>query len=357
MGHNQSAFDEKLVTNETATRVSKNRFANEFLNELCLYSGIVFLTIVPMIQIIFFYLAIGGNPIGLKLAIVDNEINSYQDCLNSSYIATFLHDDVCDLHKVSCRYLNLINDDIASKVFFPTHEAAYAAARRGKVIGIIEFAGNFTESLSEVHEAHHTADEFTRMNSKIQIYLDQTNQQLTFFLQRKLYDVYKEYAETMLVDCNLPKKLDNLPIDFLQPIYGTYEADFKQTMAPAMIMVMMFYIAAGLTVSVFIHDRKEGFWNRTLLAGVSTSEMMLAHILIHSLVLMIQLLEVVVLVGLVFGPQNRGSFVLVTAIFALLGWAGMFFGLMLSCICPDFMQANLLMTGISQPMIVLAGEF
>lgn len=62
----------------------------------------------------------------------------------------------------------------------------------------------------------------------VKVQLDQTNQQLTFFLQRKFYDVYKEYAENMLIDCELPSKLDNIPVNFLEPIYGKYEADFKQ---------------------------------------------------------------------------------------------------------------------------------
>lgn len=291
----------------------------------------------------------------MKLGIVDDEIASYADCTNSSLITTFVHDDTCNLHKVSCRFLNQITDDIAIKVFYKTFEEAYADAKKGNVIGIIQFSSNFTESLMEVREPGED-DEVTRSNSKMKIYLDQTNQQLTFFLQRKLYDAFKEYSENLLIDCNLPKKLDNFPIVFLQPIYGTYEADFKQTMAPAMIMVMVFYIAAGLTVAIFIYDRKQGFWNRTLLAGVTTSEMMFAHIMIQSIILMIQLLEVIILVGLVFTTENHGSFFIVILILALLGWAGMFFGLMLSCVCVDFMQANLVMTGISQPMIVLAGK-
>lgn len=309
-----------------------------------------------MIQIIFFYLAIGGNPIGLKLGIVDDEISSFQECTNSSLITTFVHDDTCDLHKISCRFLNELHDDVAIKVFFKTFEEAYAEAKKGNVIGIIVFASNFSESLNEVHELRGKTDEFTKSNSKMKIYLDQTNQQLTFFLQRSLYDVYVEYSQSMLIDCGLPKKLDSIPIDFQQPIYGTYSADFKQTMAPSMIMVMMFYLAAGLTVAVFIHDRKEGFWNRTLLAGVTTSEMMVAHITIYSCILLVQLIEVCVLVGLVFKTENHGSFAIVVLIFALLEWAGMFFGFMLSCICEDFMQASLFMTGISQPMIVLAGK-
>lgn len=302
-------------------------------------------------------MAIGGNPIGLKIGIVDSEIVSYKDCTNTSLITAFVHDDTCDLHKVSCRFLNQITDEIAAKVFFTTFEDAFAEARKGNVIGIIQFATNYTESLMEVQDVHKETSEITRLNSKMKIYLDQTNQQLTFFLQRKLYDAYKEYSEDMLTDCGLPRKLDSFPIDFLTPIYGTYEADFKQTMAPAMIMVMVFYIAAGLTVAVFIYDRKQGFWNRTLLAGVQTSELMLAHIMIQSGILAIQLIEVIVLVSFVFNtPENHGSFFVVILILALLGWSGMFFGLLLSCICTDFMQANLVMTGMSQPMIVLAGK-
>lgn len=301
-------------------------------------------------------MAIGGNPIGLKIGIVDGEIMSYEDCTNSSLITTFVHDFECDLHKVSCRFLNDLTDDVATKVFYDTIEDAYADARKGKIIGIIAFAENFTESLMVVHGMKGRADEVSRSNSKIKIYMDQTNQQLTFFLQRRLYDIYKMYSENMLTDCNLPKKLDNVPIEFLQPIYGTYEADFKQTMAPAMIMVMIFYIAAGVTVAIFIHDRKEGFWNRTLLAGVNSAEMMLAHIMIHTVILLIQVFEVIVLVGLVFQSENHGSFFIVTLMFALLGWSGIFFGLLLSCLCDNFMVANLVMTGVSQPMIVLAGE-
>lgn len=190
-----------------------------------------------MIQIIFFYLAIGGNPIGLKLGIVNREITSYDDCLNSSLITTFIHDDTCDLHKVSCRFLHEIDDAIAIKVFYRNYDEAYADAKKGRIIGIIDFEANFTESLNEMRNSIEPVDNATRQNGKIKIALDQTNQQLTFFLQRKLYKAYKHYAETMLLDCNLPKKLDNFPIDFLTPIYGKEDADFKQSMAPGMIMM------------------------------------------------------------------------------------------------------------------------
>lgn len=314
---------------------------------------------MPTVQILFFYFAIGGNPIGLKLGVVNHEIGSYhEDCLKSTYenSSALHHDGDCDLHKISCRFLNLIGDDIAIKVFYSTHEDAYDDAKRGNVIGIIEFEINFTESWSKVHVSHQSVEDITLSNSQIKIHLDKTNQQLTQFLQGKIFEVYKKFAETMMLACHLPRNLNNLPIAFLKPIYGSYDSDFKQSMAPVMIMLLTFAIAANLTIAVFIKDRKEGFWNRTLLAGVSTSEIMLAHVLLNSVILFIQLLEVIILIGIVFETPNFGSLVMVALFLTLLGNAGMFYGLLLSCLCTDFMQVSFALLGTSQPMIALAGK-
>ena len=202
----------------------------------------VFLTLLPLLQLFLFYHSIGGNPKGLKIGIVDEEITSYNECLNTSLITTFVHDSACDLHKISCRVLNEITDDIATKVFFDNIDDAYKEARKGNLIGIIYFASNFSESLNYLHYSEDEIDMQTRKNSIINIYLDQTNQQLTYFLQRRLYDVYKDYSENVLIDCGLPKKLDNIPIQFLEPIYGSYDTDFKHTMVPPFIMLIMFYV-------------------------------------------------------------------------------------------------------------------
>lgn len=117
----------------------------------------------------------------------------------------------------------------------------------------------------------------------------------------------------------------------------------------------MFFITATLTVGVFIQDRREGFWNRTLLAGVTTYEMLLAHVMIHSVLVAIQIFEYVVLITMIFDGADHGSHYTVVLILLLLGLAGMFYGFLLSCICADFMQAVMAMFGISQPMIALAG--
>jgi ABC-type transport system involved in cytochrome c biogenesis permease component len=118
-----------------------------------------------------------------------------------------------------------------------------------------------------------------------------------------------------------------------------------------------FYIAGGLTVAIFIADRKEGFWNRTLLAGVTLKELMLVHILTHSTVLILQLVETVFLIAFIFGAENKGSNIAVIFLLMMLAYSGMFFGMLLSVECNDLREANFVLTGIATPMVVLAGAF
>jgi ABC-2 family transporter protein len=314
------------------------------------------MAIVPLLQIVFFYMAIGGNPIGLKMGVVDDEIMSYEDCFNSSLITTFVHDDTCDLHKVSCRFLHELNDSVAIKQYYKTYEEAYDDAKKGKIIGFVHFARNFTESLDAVQTLGKSADDGSAENSRIVIRMDQSDLQLTFFMQARFYQTYKQFAENMMSDCQLPIRLGNIPVSFEEPIYGSFDADFKHSMAPPMIMVMMFYIAAGLTVAIFIADRKEGFWNRTLLAGVTLKELMLVHVLTHSVVLVIQLIETIILIAFVFGAENKGSNLAVIFLLMMLAYSGMFFGILLSVECNDLREANFVLTGIATPMVVLAGK-
>lgn len=70
-----------------------------------------------MIMIVAFYLAVGGNPIGLSLAVVSDEILNYEECFNKSLITTHAEDYECSLNKISCRFITHFNETVAEKVF------------------------------------------------------------------------------------------------------------------------------------------------------------------------------------------------------------------------------------------------
>ena len=167
------------------------------------------MVIVPILQVVFFYLAIGGNPIGLKLGVVNDEVTNYEDCYNSSTFTAYIgDDDTCDVRKLSCRFINELNDSIAIKVYYKTFEEAFHDAKKGKIIGFMYFAKNFTESLNTVQTQGRFTDDGSASNSKIEIRMDQSDLQLTFFLQARFYQLYKRFTEHLMADCHLPLKVD-----------------------------------------------------------------------------------------------------------------------------------------------------
>ncbi|KAG5674742.1 hypothetical protein PVAND_004693 [Polypedilum vanderplanki] len=319
-------------------------------------AALVLITFLPIIQLFFFYHACGGNPKGLQLAIVNNEIDDYETtCNRSTLISTYPHDYTCDLHLISCRFLDELTDETAIKVFFSSFDEAWKAAKRGEYIGIIEISRNFTEALEIVRKRPEEATEGIIQSSKIKVYLDQADLQLTFFLQRKIYEVYTNYTQNVLRDCKMPIKLDNIPMDFSESLFGSIDSDFKHTMMPAFTMLVVFVLSSGLTLSGIILERKEGFWNRTLLAGVSTIEILSAYIIINFIIVIMQLFEVLFLLTFIYGTYYHGSYMIVMMMLAILGCSGINFGLWISCLCSELMQANLLMSGITQPLTVLSG--
>lgn len=80
------------------------------------------------------------------------------------------------------------------------------------------------------------ADSGSFLTSEIKVYLDKSDQQVTFFLEKKLIETYKEFAEDVMSDCHLPKQLANIPITFEDPVYGSFNDEFTDFMAPGVVM-------------------------------------------------------------------------------------------------------------------------
>lgn len=119
---------------------------------------------------------------------------------------------------------------------------------------------------------------------------------------------------------------------------------------------MIFFLATLITSTIFITDRLEGIWDRTLVAGISTSELLLAHILTQSTVMLIQCGEIVILAAFIFDTHNQGDNFTVVMLLLMLGFAGMLYGLFISIFCDSHTMANFMATGSFYPMIILCGE-
>jgi len=170
------------------------------------------------------FYSLGVNPVGLHVGIVNLEIFNPKECLNSSLLTVLSNGSDCTLNKVSCRFMANLDDELVTKIAYKTFEAAYDDAKRGKIMGIIMFPQNYTESLKETLVDNPNILAIASKNSsQISVNLDHTNPHLSMFLLKSLYETYKSYTESMLVDCKYPRKLRNIQLELEKPIYGSFD--------------------------------------------------------------------------------------------------------------------------------------
>lgn len=187
----------------------------------------LFIFALPVMQVILFCLAIGRDPTGLKIAIVNMELNSTTEKCE--------FDPGCSFSNLSCRYLSHLNSSIIQKPYRDVESAKLAVAQ-GDAWGAMYFTENFTDALVARIALGRDADDETLEQSEIRVWLDMSNQQIGILLNRDLQYTYRTFAQDLLEKCDNNPKLGDVPIQFKDPIYGTNEPSFTDFVAPGVIL-------------------------------------------------------------------------------------------------------------------------
>lgn len=72
--------------------------------------------LLPFVACVALYLCIGVKIQGLTLGIVNGEVGSMRDCLNKSLVIAEVRDYDCTLQKVSCAFIDEIDEAEIGKV-------------------------------------------------------------------------------------------------------------------------------------------------------------------------------------------------------------------------------------------------
>ncbi|XP_011871615.1 PREDICTED: ABC transporter G family member 23 isoform X2 [Vollenhovia emeryi] len=307
----------------------------------------LFIFALPVMQVILFCLAIGRDPTGLKLAIVNHEM-FYENM--SCPVSTN-----CSFTFLSCRYLNALDSESMIKVYYPDTDSAMEAVRRGNAWGTLYFTENFTDALVARMALGKDADEEVLDQSEIRVWLDMSNQQVGLMLARNLQYSYRDFAKDLLSSCGENTKLADVPIQFMDPIYGTNEPSFTDFVAPGVILTIVFFLAVALTSSALIIERMEGLLDRSWVAGVSPGEILFSHVVTQFVVMCGQTALVLIFMILVFGVECKGDIGWVIILTILQGLCGMCFGFVISAICELERNAIQLALGSFYPTLLLSG--
>jgi hypothetical protein len=107
---------------------------------------------------------------------------------------------------------------------------------------------------------------------------------------------------------------------------------------------------------VNIDDRKEGFWNRSVLAGVRTAEILFALVIITTILMSVTFIGVAV--GLLLTDiRLNGSLILLSLFYFLLSWCGMMLGLCLAAISRSLLFTSLASVFMGNISNFLIGRF
>ncbi|XP_069577400.1 ABC transporter G family member 23 isoform X2 [Brachyistius frenatus] len=291
--------------------------------------SLCFQFLLPVIQISLICLCVGGDPKGIQVAVVNNETSPASF---SQSLLSFL--DNSSVHQVPS-----------------SHADAFDGIYNGEYWGVIGFGKNFTSYLTKRMIQRQVPRDVVDGGS-VHVWLDLTNRQIAFMLQKKLHEAFQAFVDNRLSSMSY---LVALPIKFEEPIYGSQNTDFTTFVTPGAVLSITFYLAVGLTALSFVLERKEGLLDRCWVAGVSSLETMLAHLFSQLFVISVQILLLLLFILLVFKMPIEGSLLLVIILIVLQGVTGISFGLVISAAIDDEQNANQAALGIFYPNLILSG--
>ncbi|CAG0897222.1 unnamed protein product [Darwinula stevensoni] len=204
-------------------------------------------------------------------------------------------------------------------------EEAMVDVEVGNSWGYVHVPANFSVALMDRFLYAAEASNETIDMSTIDVRLDMTNQQVAFIVSREILKAFHSFFKALVVDYGYSSELASIPVKFGPPIHGVQEPLFTEYVAPGIMVMIIFYMALGLTAMAFVLERKQGLLQRSYVAGVTNVEVMVAYLATQILVMTVQITFTLVFLLAVFHVPNRGSIELVILVAFLQGLCGMAF--------------------------------
>jgi len=302
---------------------------------------LLFVFLLPAIQVVFFCVSIGQDPKNLAVGLLNQESQFCDD--NSTG---------CVLNDLGCRMFSGDSQVILTGVNNETE--GLKKVSDGELWGLLVIKENFTSSLMGRLTGPQAANP-SSLGSQVEVHLDMSNQQVALSLQRWVVETLSNSTASFLSTCQLPTDLHQDPIVWKEPVYGEKDPSFTEFMAPGIIILIIYFLAVALTGESFISERAGGLLERSWVAGVSPGQVLASHILVQFFVMVIQTIVTLSTIIIGFGIPCRGPIAWLAILTIFQGTAGMSFGFLISGLCDSQAVAMQLSIGSFYPNLLLSG--
>ncbi|RWS22511.1 abc transporter-like protein, partial [Leptotrombidium deliense] len=291
---------------------------------------------LPAIQVILFCICIGADPFNIPLAIVNQDDGNF-----------------------GMKFVDKLDPYVVDRLDYTDLEDGKEAVRNGSVWGVLHIPARFSYSLLQRMSKGDAVTTDIIENSTIKVYPDLTNQQISYTMERAFKDAFQGFAREALEASFRNPALAEFPLALGEPVYGDIKHQgYLEYMAPGVVVSISYIMATGLTALAFILERRDGLFERSLVAGVDTLQILIAHALTQVIVMVVQIAFVLVFTFAVFDIPSRGPFIWVILLLLLQGCTGMAFGklgLVVSACCHQENTAVMMILGTFYPNLILSG--
>ncbi|XP_043601858.1 ABC transporter G family member 20-like isoform X3 [Bombus pyrosoma] len=318
--------------------------------------GFLFSIVLPVLQIMLFFHSVGPDPKNLKIYVVNEETGA---CNNQKYLGNITYyneDQTCKFTDLSCRFIASVDDDILKVKLCDNYEKAMEKLKHNRdVVGIMYFQRNFSLAMEQKLENMFTVSDDVISASIIDVELHTSNREIMLFVKQYLHKMFIEEFEKIVEECGINKKYADVPIKFEDPIFGKMEIDYGEYVIPVFLLTMLFILATSISSSAIITDRHSGIWDRILVQGVTTAEILITHLITQAIIIVFQVACALYISFEHYDMYCEGSKIGVIVMSMLEGICGMIYGLLISVSCTSHSLANYASTGTFYPLLLLCG--
>ncbi|KOC58957.1 ABC transporter G family member 23 [Habropoda laboriosa] len=198
--------------------------------------GVLFSLLLPIVELLCFFNAVGQDPKELSMYIVNHEAGN---CNGGRIRGTVFYNETertCDFVDLSCRFLDGINDSVVEKIYYDNYEKAHRDIMKHKSVGIMQFKQNFSASMREMLDDFLAVSDEAILSSRIKMELHNPDRQINLFIQKKLFESFLNEYEKIMKECKISPKYADIPVRFEQPIYGTKDQNYVSFVTPPFVL-------------------------------------------------------------------------------------------------------------------------
>jgi len=186
--------------------------------------------------------------------------------------------------------------------------AAINAVDKGYVTGALWFDKSYSIAMDERIMSGEDIDNETITQSNLHIWMDNTN----FLYANGLVDSMRQSVYYLMGDIYSEKNLSRLeaPLKVVETVYAE-NSKLSDFLLPGYLISFMYLSQVSLSSQLLIQERKDGLFERSLVAGVGHQLVFISHFITNCLMSFIQIILMLIIAFIVFQITNYGSYELI----------------------------------------------